>query len=74
MPVFVLAYRKQAGYTPTAETTAAWRDWFASMGGHLADLGKPRAPAGRRPADRRPRVPFIPQNPPLTRRGPRRRT
>jgi YCII-related domain len=40
-PLFVLAYRNPAGYTPTAETTAAWRAWFASMGGQLADLGKP---------------------------------
>lgn len=41
MPVFVLTYRNPAGYTPTAETTAAWRAWFASMGDQLADLGKP---------------------------------
>jgi hypothetical protein len=41
MPTFVLVYRNPAGYTPTAETTAAWRAWFASMGDQLADLGQP---------------------------------
>jgi hypothetical protein len=41
MPMFVLAYRNPAGYTPTAATTAAWRAWFASMGDRLADLGQP---------------------------------
>lgn len=41
MPLFVLAYRNPIGYTPTAETTAAWRAWFAGMGDQLADLGKP---------------------------------
>lgn len=41
MPLFVLAYRNPIGYTPTAESTAAWRAWFAGMGDQLADLGKP---------------------------------
>jgi hypothetical protein len=42
MPTFVLAYRSPAGYTPSAEATAAWQAWFAGMGGdQLADLGKP---------------------------------
>jgi YCII-related domain len=41
MPLFVLAYRHPIGYTPTAESTAAWRAWFAGMGDQLADLGKP---------------------------------
>lgn len=43
MPLFVLAYRNPIGYTPTAETTAAWRAWFAGMGDQLADLGRPVA-------------------------------
>ncbi len=41
MPEFVLAYRRPVGYTPTADSAAAWQAWFASMGGQLADLGKP---------------------------------
>ena len=41
MPMFVLAYRKTAGYTPTPQTQAAWMAWFDSMSDQLADMGKP---------------------------------
>jgi YCII-related domain len=41
MPKYVLTYRNPTGYTPTAETRAAWTAWFDSMGDQLVDLGKP---------------------------------
>jgi hypothetical protein len=41
MPMFVLTYRNRPGYTPTPQTQAAWHAWFGSMGGQLADMGKP---------------------------------
>jgi hypothetical protein len=41
MPTYVLVYRGTNGYTPTPETTAAWRAWFGGMGEQLVDLGKP---------------------------------
>lgn len=41
MPTFVFTYRMPTGYVPAPETMAAWTDWFDSMGGGLADTGKP---------------------------------
>ena len=41
MPTFVLTYRRAAGYRPTPRTRAAWTAWFDSIGGQLADQGKP---------------------------------
>jgi hypothetical protein len=41
MPIFVLAYHRRPGYTPTPQTQAAWHAWFAGMGDQLADMGKP---------------------------------
>jgi hypothetical protein len=43
MPTFVFAYRRTAGYAPSADTAADWQGWFASMGDQLADLGRPVA-------------------------------
>lgn len=41
MATFVFSYRTPAGYTPTPESTAAWRAWFEQMGDHLVELGQP---------------------------------
>jgi hypothetical protein len=41
MPNFVFSYRNPKGYTPTAESRAAWMCWFDSMGDHLVELGRP---------------------------------
>ena len=41
MPSYVLAYRTPTGYTPSAETRAAWTAWFDGMGEQLVDQGKP---------------------------------
>ena len=41
MPTFVFTYRKGTGYTRTAQTHAAWVNWFDGMSGQLADRGQP---------------------------------
>ena len=41
MPTFVFSYRSPKGYTPTDETVAQWRAWFAHMGDSLVELGRP---------------------------------
>jgi hypothetical protein len=42
MATFVFAYRASTSYVPgTADTMAAWRAWFAELGGHVVDMGKP---------------------------------
>lgn len=41
MPNFVFSYRQPTGYTPSADSFPAWRDWFGGMGDQLADLGRP---------------------------------
>jgi hypothetical protein len=41
MPNFVFSYRNPSGYTPSAESRAAWMSWFDSMGDHLVELGRP---------------------------------
>jgi YCII-related domain len=41
MPTYVLAYRNPAGYVPSPENGAAWRDWFQRMGDQLVDPGQP---------------------------------
>jgi hypothetical protein len=41
MPTYVLTYRNPIGYTPSADTRAAWMTWFDGMGDQLVDLGKP---------------------------------
>jgi hypothetical protein len=43
---FILSYRTQPGYTPTAETGAAWRGWFEQMGDQLVQLGQPTIAQG----------------------------
>ena len=41
MPQYVLTYRNPTGYTPSAETRAAWIAWFDGIGDHLVEQGKP---------------------------------
>ena len=41
MPTFIFIYRNPARYVPTPETTAEMKAWFAGMGEHLAELGRP---------------------------------
>jgi hypothetical protein len=41
MPNFVFSYRNPKGYTPSAESRAAWMAWFDGMGDHLVELGQP---------------------------------
>jgi hypothetical protein len=41
MPTFVFSYRQTPGYSPSSESTSAWREWFAGMGDQLTDMGKP---------------------------------
>ena len=55
MPEFVLAYRSQKGYAPTADTVAAWYAWFDGIGDRLVELGQPvidRATIGESSPDR----------------------
>jgi hypothetical protein len=41
MQTFIFIYRNPVRYTPTAETSAGMKAWFAGMGEQLAELGKP---------------------------------
>ena len=42
MPKYVFTYRSPTGYTPgAADATAAWQDWFQSMGASVENIGNP---------------------------------
>ena len=41
MPEYVLTYRSQKGYTPSADTVAAWYAWFDGIGDQLVEMGRP---------------------------------
>ena len=41
MKKFVLLYRGTRDQAPTEESTAAWIEWFASLGDKVVDAGNP---------------------------------
>ena len=41
MPSYLLSYRMPAGYVPTPDTHAAWREFFDTISTHLDDIGNP---------------------------------
>jgi hypothetical protein len=41
MKKFVLLYRGTRDQTPTDESTAAWIEWFGSLGDKVVDAGNP---------------------------------
>jgi hypothetical protein len=44
MKKFVLLYRGTRDQVPTEESTAAWIEWFASLGDKVVDSGNPFGP------------------------------
>ena len=44
MSRYVLAFRGQPGGTPSPEEEQRWGQWFASLGGAIADRGNRAAP------------------------------
>lgn len=41
MSTFLFSYRMPKNYRPSADTLAAWKAWFDSMGANLVDRGNP---------------------------------
>ena len=41
MKKFVLLYRGTRDQAPTEESTAAWTEWFTSLGDQVVDVGNP---------------------------------
>ncbi|MFZ0140587.1 MAG: hypothetical protein WAL70_05845 [Aeromicrobium sp.] len=41
MKKFVLLYRGTRDQAPTEESTAAWTEWFTSLGEKVVDVGNP---------------------------------